>query len=473
MKKTSFYLMLFTLLMFDISTSAQTNDTAYAKIKGSWMGMLKIPQKADMKVILIFSKVNNELKAILKSPDQTTREFPADMVSFKSNNIHIEINSLYVTYEAVFQDKDTTISGTFVQGNFTSDLDLKPFKQNRLQEPKLPYPYISKDIEFPNEKAGIILAGTLTQPATGGPFPVVVLISGSSAQNRNEEVFGHKPFLVLADYLTRQGIAVLRFDDRGTGKSTGHYAGSTIPDFATDVIAAIDFLKKDPTIDKTKIGLIGHSEGGMIAPLIASQNQDVAFIVMMAGPGIPGDQLMLYQAEQAYKNLKVGPDVIEINKKLREKIFKELKKGQDSATTIKKIIKLYSKLTEDELNKLLISKDKINQIASLFMYPEIISLIKFVPEIYLEKVKCPVLAINGEKDVQVPAKVNLKAIEEALKKGGNKNFTVKELWLMNHLFQIAETGAVTEYEQIEETISPIALETIGEWIGRVVVNSNR
>jgi pimeloyl-ACP methyl ester carboxylesterase len=316
----------------------------------------------------------------------------------------------------------------------------------------------------------ISLAGTITMPEGAGPFPAIVLISGSGPQDRNEEIFEHKPFWIIADYLSRNGYAVLRFDDRGTAKSSGDYKTATLEDFAGDAFAAFEFMKKYPGVDPLKTGLMGHSEGGMIAPLLASRHSDIAFIIMMAGPGVRGDELLLLQSELIYKSKKIPPAVIKSDQEIKKKAFAVIFSEKDTAKIRIKIKKIYSAANESELLKLGISKNQIDPVVQQYIAPEMLSIIRFDPCPVLKKVKCPVLALNGDKDMQVPSKQNLKAIQTCFAEGGNTNAVTKELWYLNHLFQSATTGSISEYIEIEETVSPVALEAMSEWLNNVVKN---
>jgi hypothetical protein len=313
-----------------------------------------------------------------------------------------------------------------------------------------------------------VLAGTLTYPKEENKFPAVIMISGSGGQDRNEELLGHKPFLVIADFLTRNGIAVLRFDDRGIAQSTGDHSTATSEDFAKDVLAAVNFLKTRNEIDKTKIGLIGHSEGGMIAPLVAVQSQDVAFIIMMAGLGIPGDSILYLQGELIQRAEGTSEEEILKSVKLQREIFSIVKNSKNDEKLDKdlreKFNAEYAAMTEEEKSKLGDPEVYLNMQIKTITSPWFKYFLRFDPAPVLEKVKCPVLGINGENDLQVPPKENLSAIESALKKGGNSNFEVKMLPGLNHLFQTSTTGNISEYSQIEETISPVVLETMLDWI---------
>jgi fermentation-respiration switch protein FrsA (DUF1100 family) len=268
-------------------------------------------------------------------------------------------------------------------------------------------------------------------------------------------LLGHKPFLILSDYLTRHGIAVLRADDRGTAKSTGNFATATTADFATDTEAGITYLKTRPEVDLHKIGLIGHSEGGIIAPMIAARNPDVAFIVMMAGSGVPGDEILVAQVQAiAESSGKTHDEAVKAAAKERE-ILTLIKNEKEPAKLEKE---LKEKLADEGMEAQL--GIEIKALTSpWFRY-----FMSYDPATALRKVACPVLALNGEKDKQVPPAQNLPAIRKALEQAGNKHFEIDELPSLNHLFQTAKTGAPNEYAQIEETMSPVALDKMAVWI---------
>jgi hypothetical protein len=326
--------------------------------------------------------------------------------------------------------------------------------------------YHSEEISFKNDNAGITLSGTLTIPNKLGKFPAVVLISGNGEHNRNAEFSGHKPFMVIADYLTKKGIAVLRFDKRGVGLSKGNYKTATTFDFASDVTAAIKYLQTRKEINKDKIGLIGHSEGGLIAPIVAGSSRNVAFIVLLAAPGIPGDKLLLLQQSLIAKAKGVSePEILKSND-LSRKAFDIVKKytnPEELQTQMTNYITEISKddpdkpqnLTEEEYVKLQVTK---------ILSPWMVNFLRYDPAVALEKVKCPVLAISGTKDLQVSPKENIDAIKKALTIGGNANVTTKELPDLNHLFQECQTGLPGEYNKIEQSFSPGALTEIANWL---------
>lgn len=338
----------------------------------------------------------------------------------------------------------------------------------RPQEPTKPYPYHSEDITFKNNKANISLAGTLTLPSKNGNYPAVILISGSGPQNRNEEVAGHKPFLIIADYLTRNGIAVLRYDDRGFGKSKGEFKTAYLDDFATDASSAVEYLKTRKEIDRSKIGLIGHSEGGVVAPMTASSRNDISFIVLLASPGIEATKIFLKQAEQIPRSVGASESFIQKNIANNERYINLVSNSDNNDTLKSKITKLFE-TSYDETPSILIPEDmtKKEYVAiglDMAKSPQYKKLLKLDPAIILQKISCPVLALNGEKDIQIGAQENLTGIYKALIKGGNTDVTIKEIPNLNHFFQRCETCTLAEYETIEQTFSPVALKEISNWI---------
>jgi uncharacterized protein len=340
---------------------------------------------------------------------------------------------------------------------------------NRPQEPSKPYPYYTEEVTFNNNQAHVTLVGTLTLPSAAGNYPAVILISGSGAQNRDEETSGHKPFLIIADHLTKHGIAVLRYDDRGVGKSTGNFKTATTADFASDVASAVEFLKTRKEIDKDEIGLIGHSEGGMIAPMVASNSKDVSFIVLLAGPGIEIRKVLLMQQGLIAKADGVSEsDIEKYILPIHNEAYRIISESNDSRTLKADLVKLIGQSYEDTPSDLLssdMSKEEVISTQSDKWSSEWFrNFLKYDPASILERVTCPLLALNGEKDLQVTPKENLSGINDALKKGGNSSVTVKELPNLNHLFQNCKTGSPAEYAKIEETFSPDALKEISDWI---------
>jgi len=453
------------LLTFLSSFSLVAQD-----ITGQWNGVLKV-QGTTLRLVFNVIKTDTGFISTMDSPDQGVKGIAVTNTTFNNSNIKFEVTNARIEYNGEL--KENEIIGTFKQSGqeFPMNLSRKAIEKEvvkRPQEPKKPFSYYSEDVTFQNTKANISLAGTLTLPKKDGSFPVVILISGSGPQNRDEELFGHKPFLVISNYLTKNGIAVLRYDDRGVGQSKGDFKNATSADFATDVESAISYLKTRKEINKNKIGLVGHSEGGLIAPMVAAKTKDIDFIVLLAGTGIQGDKILLLQQELIAK--ANGASETDIKKLIEGNkiIFKLVVNSKDN-------VKLKSDLT-NSINETL-QKDLSAKIPNGFTKEEFVSVqvdqlsspwmqyfIKFNPAKTLEKVKCPVLAVNGEKDLQVPPKENLTAIKNALLKGGNKSVTTIEFPSLNHLFQECKTGSPIEYATIEQTFSPIVLEEVTKWI---------
>jgi dienelactone hydrolase len=316
-------------------------------IEGIWLGSLKV-SGINLRIVFNITKAGEgSYKATMDSPDQGAKDIPVEKVTFADNKVKIEMPNIQGVYDGTLSAEGTKLNGTWTQAGRVFPLDLdkteKPVVLNRPQEPKPPFPYNSEDVSYVNKTEGDTLAGTFTFPKEGGPFAAVVMITGSGAQNRNEEVFGHKPFLVISDYLTRHGIAVLRFDDRGFGKSTGDYKSATSKDFATDVLAGVEYLKTRNEVNKKEIGLIGHSEGGLIAPMVAAKSSDVAFIVLMAGPGLPGDSILIMQAALISKAEGASQDDVAKAEVVNRKIYDIINNEPDSIKAHNDITAIFEK----------------------------------------------------------------------------------------------------------------------------------
>jgi pimeloyl-ACP methyl ester carboxylesterase len=343
---------------------------------------------------------------------------------------------------------------------------------NRPQEPAPPFPYASEEVTIKVERGGHTLAGTFTKPEGKGPFPAVILVSGSGPQDRDEQLLGHKPFLVLADHLTRAGVAVLRYDDRGVGKSTGDFQAATSDDFADDAQAAITFLAARGEVDAKRVGIVGHSEGGLIAPIVAARSEVPRFIVLLAGPGMPSVDLLALQGRLIAEASGVAPDAAKRNAEQSEKILamvaagkpdEEIKQALRGALEAEFAVNPETKDTPEAERASKIDQLTDQQWAAIGS-PWMRRFLAMDPREALRKVKVPVLALNGERDLQVPPKENLAGIAAALKEAGNAAVTTLELPGLNHLFQTSKTGAPSEYATIEETFAPAALDAVTAWI---------
>jgi pimeloyl-ACP methyl ester carboxylesterase len=452
-------------LDFKKTTTPTKTEHAPAKasdIDGAWMGTLDAGT-AKLRIVFHITNTADGLTATMDSLDQDMKGLPVTKVTRDGSSLKLELKQLPGVFEGTIDKDRQSVSGTWSQSGNSLPLQLKRVKDSaelerpRPQDPAKPYPYREEDVSFENSTAGIKLAGTLTIPPGKGTFPAVVLVAGSGAHDRDEALMGHRPFLVLSDYLTRRGIAVLRYDKRGVGESGGTYATATTADFADDAEAGLAYLEKRSEIDPHKIGLIGHSEGGMIAPLLAARNSSVAFIVMMAGPGIPGDELLV---EQTLLIAEANGQTHETAEKAagEERIILSLVKDETDSAVLEK--KLREQLTGQ------VPEAQIGAAIKSTSSPWFRYFISYDPAATLRKVKCPVLAVIGSKDLQVPPEQNIPAIRKALQDAGNQKFEVDELPGLNHLFQTAKTGSPAEYAQIEETISPVALEKIAAWVAK-------
>ncbi len=456
------------LLLFTASLFAQD-------ITGPWNGLLSFPG-GQLRVIVNITKTETgSYTATMLVPEQSANAIPASDVLFENNILVFAVPEAGINYKGTLENN--IFKGTFTQNGYPISLDfgreeVKMKEKQRPQEPVKPYPYYTEDVVFKNEKAGITLAGTLTLPKKEGNYPAVILITGSGPQNRDEELLGHKPFLVLADHLTKNGIAVLRYDDRGTGSSQGAFAKATSEDFAADAEAAFNYLKTRKEINKSKIGLAGHSEGGIIAPMVALKHPDVAFIVLLAGTAIPGDELMLLQNYLLGK--ADGMPEAELTKLggINMQLYGAIKSETDTKALKTRLHSIFEK----EIYPLFLSKgipeDQVIQYINLqineLSSPWYSNFIRYNPGPALEKVQCPILALNGEKDLQVAPAANLDAIKRAAQKSGNKKVTTKLLPGLNHLFQESKTGSPAEYGEIEQTFSPVAMDEISSWILKLV-----
>lgn len=465
LKKTILFFGLLILISFSVKPQTENSELA-----GTWQGALKV-SGIELRIVFNVTDSAGTLTTTMDSPDQNAFGIEVDSTSFKNDSVFFFLTKINGYYDGVF--KKDSINGTWHQAGNSWPLVLKKSQKieapEKPQNPKKPYPYNEEEVTFKDTVAGIELAGTLTTPKEGGPFPAVVLVTGSGPQDRDEALMGHKPFLVLSDYLTRQGIAVLRYDDRGVGKSGGSFSDGTTNDFLDDALSAIKFLKSRKDISHNETGIIGHSEGGLIAPMAAVKSKDVDFIVLMAGPGVSGKEILLEQSKLIERAMGRDEAKIKDDIQLSEKLYNIVANEKDDSTAEEKIIAIYNNYyaSLDSTEKMEFGNNPeaiFKKQAQSILSPWFKFFLTYNPEPTLEKVKVPVLAINGSNDLQVPPKQNLPVIEEALKKGGNKDYKVLELPKLNHLFQTSETGSPLEYSKIEETISPDALKVIGDWI---------
>lgn len=445
-------------------------------LAGHWQGTLKPSPVAELRLALeITNAASGQPAGVLVSLDQGNARMPLTTLSERAGAVRFEAASVAGVFEGRFNADSSELAGDWSQGGGQLPLVFKRLAAApslaRPQEPKPPFPYEVEEVVVENAAAGIKLAGTLTLPRGAGPHPAVVFITGSGPQDRDQAIMGHRPFFVLADHLTRADIAVLRCDDRGVGKSTGDFALATASDFVEDTLAQVAFLQARTGIDPKRIGLLGHSEGGLIAPRVAGQAPEVAFIVLLAGPGVPSEELLVRQARDLARVMGASEEVMASNAALQRDIFRVVRTEPDDAraeTAVRKLITdQIAALTVEQRALLGLSDAMVEGQVRQVLTPWFRDFLAYDPRPALRKVKCPVLALCGDKDVQVAAEENLAAIREALAAGGNARVKVQTLPGLNHLFQACQTGAVAEYSQIEETFNPAAMKVITDWIREV------
>ena len=436
----------------------------------TWTGVVELPggDRLDFSVELTADR------GTISIPVQKTKDLALSKVVVNEHELRFSILLAGATWEMKVAEDGRSATGVLKQngGEFKTTMKRLAPGQTvakelvRPQEPKPPLPYTVTDVKFENVAAKVKLAGTLTTPKGDGPFPCVVLVSGSGPQDRDEGLLGHRPFLVVADHLTRHGIAVLRYDDRGVAKSTGKFSKATSDDFADDALSAVAYLKTRPEIDAKRIGIAGHSEGGLIAPICAAKSKDVSFVVLLAGTGMSGAELMPLQGKLIALASGASAEDAEAQARENAAIFALVVAGKSDAEIREQIrLAVLRQLASDPASKDMSEAERATKAEQLaqeqsaeLLGPWFRRFLVLDPRENLVKVTCPVLAMNGEKDLQVPPKENLSRIERALKEGGNRDVTIVELPGLNHLFQTCTTGAPSEYATIEETFAPRALQ---------------
>lgn len=436
-------------------------------LSGFWTGTLDV-QGTQLRLSFDVTNTESGLQTVLTSIDQGNAEIPVATTTLEDGVVTFDIPAIAGTYHGELSQDGQRMEGTWSQGGASFPLVLirseeGPEPPARPQHPTEPLPYHVEEISFENPAGSHSLAGTFTRPDAAGTFPAVVLISGSGPQDRDETLVGHKPFLVVSDHLTRQGIAVLRFDDRGVAGSTGDFESATSEDFATDVEAALRYLGTRGDVVADQIGLVGHSEGGLIAPIVAARNAEVAFIVMLAGPGVSGAEIL--RAQQAAISRANGADdeTVERNAEIQNEIYAALEL-YDAESAPDHIEPLVRKSLEGTINDEASLAQVVPATTRQLNSPWFRFFIRYDPATTLERVRVPVLAIGGEKDLQVLPEQNMPALAKAFEASGNPDVTLRVLPGLNHLFQHAETGSPSEYQRIEETFAPEALELVSRWI---------
>ena len=465
------YILPLLMLLFVFDNASGQNEN----LKGMWSGSIDVGIKLRLVFHLEMDKAGN-YTATMDSPDQNAKGIPVSDVLFRNDSLLLQMSALKASYSGKMVN-DSVIKGVFKQGPATLSLELKKTDfiapLIRPQTPVPPFAYKVEDVEYDNENKTVHLGATLTMPNTGSHFPAVILISGSGQQDRDETIAGHKPFAVLADQLTKLGFAVLRVDDRGIGKSTGDLKDATSADFADDVSTSLKWLKGRNEIDKDKIGFIGHSEGGLIALLVAAEDPSIGFIISLAGPGINGTRLMAEQnkalllrgglpveAANAYKELYEGIAGISFSASTTDSAIR-------SATAyilLWKMSQTQSILSALNLQKQDAGNKLVEDLVPAFRQSWTKYFMMSDAPSLLEKTNAKILALFGSEDLQVVPDENLAGMKQILEKRTLNNYSLKILPGLNHLFQHCKTCTIAEYGELEETFSPVALKEINEWL---------
>lgn len=443
---------------------AKKPTDAVAAAEGVWQGALETNGMRFRLQLHISHDTQGQLAAVLDSIDQGINAFPAVNVIQNDSSIHFDLPRVQGIYDGTLNATATAISGSLRQSGSSSTLNFKRSDQilalRRPQTPAKPYPYKEEEVAFPNAKAGISLSGTVTLPRGPGPFPAAILLTGSGPLDRDEADSGHRPFLILADHLTRKGMAVLRYDKRGIGKSSGDYEQATTADFASDAEAALAFLRSRKEIDARRIGFIGHSEGGVIAPMIASRSSDVAWIVLLAGPATKGAETLLLQSDLIARAAGMTDEQVAESLDFDRQAYMLVRQEKDRTVLENKLEDLVKVSGLGPAMPSAVLERQIHWTSSPWFH----YFLDYDPVPTLQRTKCPVLALSGEKDLQVPPKENLPLLKKALEDGGNEDFQVIELAGLNHLFQHCYMGLPAESRAIEETFAPQALSAISTWV---------
>lgn len=446
---------------------------------GTWKGKI---MAFNLTMVINISEKDGQLAATMDSPDQGAKDIPCDQVVVSGNLITISVSVIGGNFTGNLSTDKKTISGKWNQGGGSFDLivgkDGIPVPKAKPQTPQPPFTYKSEEVEYDNADKTVHLAGTLTYPGSGSKFPAVVLVSGSGQQDRDETIMGHKPFAVIADRLTKLGFAVLRVDDRGVGKSTGEVEKASSADFAKDVMTSIDYLEARKEIDKDKLGLIGHSEGGLIASVVAAARPEIHYIILLAGPGIKGADLLTEQGEQVLLKNGASKEAVAAYMPLYKKIIRLSVDEVDSAAIAKKAREAVAEWRKGVkpayLEELGFSSEEKAQaitdnLISGFSAPWMQYFLRSDPSVFLQQASAKVLALNGEKDIQVIASSNTEAIRKALQKSKSPAYDVKILPGLNHLFQKCGSCTITEYGMLDETFSEDALAEITQWLQKNIL----
>lgn len=453
-------------------TAAMAQDIP--DISGNWYSVLSMQGHKLRLNISLDRTSDTSYTGTFFSPDQVKQGFPINHASLHGDTLAFAVPMVGGSFRGIWDFRASAYIGSFKQAGLSLPLGFSrvetteaDIKHNRPQTPKPPFNYLSQEILVPNDSAKVTLAGTFTRPNRNKRYTTVILITGSGPQDRDETLFDHKPFWIIADQLAKEGIATLRLDDRGVGASTGSYNTATISDFASDVRAAMAYLRTRPDVDVQHIGLLGHSEGAQVMQVVAADNPYVAFCVSLSGPGVPGADLMLKQNELVYRSMNATPGQIKTRLDYMKNILGIMSTEMDKTALSKKLteeVKSEYAALPDSVKAGVPEAQYVFSNVAGFTRPELLSIVRFNPADYLPRIHCPFLAINGSRDIQVDATQNLNGIDALLRQGGNNRITIRKFEGLNHLLQECQECTVAEYETLEQSISPNVVDFISNWL---------
>ena len=440
--------------------------SAVSRAEGTWQGAIEVTNMRMRLQMHLSHDDKGKLVASVDSLDQGIQGIPASGVAENNGELSFEIPAFQAEYHGRLSTAKNEIAGEWAQNDTIEKLDFhrseQPLELRRPQTPAKPYPYTVEEVSFPAADGKATLAATLTIPQGTGPFPAAVFVGGSGPTDRDETTAGHKPFLVLADLLARKGIAVLRYDKRGIARSTGNYDQATMDDFANDTQAALNYLKARKEVDPKRSGALGHGEGGILAAQLAVHNRDLGWLVLLAGPAATGERTLLRQSELIARTGGLPEEQIARSQQFDRLAYAAVREERTPTALEARLKDLIDKSGLSAAMPPAALKAQIR----LMTTPWFRQYLDFNPVPVLEQIKCPVLALNGDRDLQVDADETVPVLRQAYEKSGNKDFTVMEIEGVNHLFQKAQSGSPALYGAIEETIAPEVLNAISGWLAK-------
>jgi pimeloyl-ACP methyl ester carboxylesterase len=441
---------------------------AVSRAEGTWQGAIVTGNMRMRLQLHVSHDDKGQLIASLDSLDQGIQGIPASKVTERGGQMSFELPAFGAEYTGALSSTKNEIAGRWSQNANDEKLDFLRSDQvlelRRPQNPAKPYPYKEQEVSFRPGTGNATLAGTLTLPEGAGPFPAAVLVGGPGPGDRDETIAGHKPFLVLADFLTRTGFAVLRYDQLGILPSTGSYADRTMEDFRQEVQAAVSYLKSRQEVDAKRLGIVGHGEGGILASQVAAQGKDVSWLVLLGTPATTGERTLLRQSELVARTGGLAEEQIARSLEFDRQAYAAVREEKEAAALQKKLESLVDRSGLGAAMPPAALQAQIRLMGS----PWFREFLDYDPQPVLERLKCPVLALTGDRDVQVDSQDNVPLLRAAYEKGGNKDFTVVEIEGVNHLFQKAQSGSPALYGAIEETIAPEVLKVVGNWLAKQI-----